>query len=116
MKKKSLNINTILIGLVLVLAVGTFAFQKLTSKKGAIATIYVGSVEIKQVNLSKDQRFDVTDGFIDVHLVVENGAIAFEHSECPDHLCEGFGFINQENEFAVCAPANVGVIITKGAE
>ncbi len=114
--KKKLNINTILIGAILVLSVALFGIQKLTESKGAVATVYLGGTPIKEIKLGKNARYDITDGFFDVHLVVEDGAIAFEHSECPDHLCEGFGFINKENEYAICAPANVGVIITKGEE
>ncbi|MBP1552654.1 MAG: NusG domain II-containing protein, partial [Oscillospiraceae bacterium] len=34
----------------------------------------------------------------------------FENSQCPDHLCEGFGEIYFDNQSASCLPA--GVIVT----
>ena len=46
-------------------------------------------------------------------LEVKDGAIRFVDSQCPDHICEGFGFISQEGDYAVCMPAGVAVTIYK---
>ncbi|MEG1367339.1 MAG: NusG domain II-containing protein [Oscillospiraceae bacterium] len=35
----------------------------------------------------------------------------FINSVCPDHVCEGFGWLSQEEDHAVCAPARVVVSI-----
>ena len=48
----------------------------------------------------------------DVTLEVKDGQIRFINSICPDHLCEGFGFISMEDESAICMPAGVAVLIT----
>ncbi len=47
------------------------------------------------------------DAALPVTLEVAGGAVRFIHSQCPDHLCEGFGWISHEGEWALCAPAGV---------
>ena len=42
---------------------------------------------------------------------VENGGIAFVDSPCPDHLCEGFGTLKNEGDWAACMPAKASVTI-----
>ena len=50
---------------------------------------------------------------IKIHLNIKNGAIAFVHSECPDHICERFGYIKNVGESAICLPAQASVTIVK---
>ncbi|MBQ3588282.1 MAG: NusG domain II-containing protein, partial [Oscillospiraceae bacterium] len=42
--------------------------------------------------------------------------IRFIESICPDHLCEGYGFISYEDETAICMPAGVAVLVTSEAK
>ena len=44
-----------------------------------------------------------------VHLQVKDGAIAFQDSQCPDHVCEQFGWLSQKDAWAACVPAGVYV-------
>ena len=37
--------------------------------------------------------------------------IRFVNVTCPDHLCEGFGFISLPTQTAVCMPNRVSVLI-----
>ena len=46
-----------------------------------------------------------------VHLHVENGGIAFVNSPCPDHLCEGFGRLKAQGDWAACMPARASLTI-----
>ena len=46
-----------------------------------------------------------------VHLHVENGGIAFVNSPCPDHLCEGFGILQNAGDWAACMPARTSITI-----
>ena len=48
---------------------------------------------------------------IEMHLDIKDGAIAFIHSECPDHICERFGYIKNIGESAICLPAQASVTI-----
>jgi len=46
-----------------------------------------------------------------VSLDIKEGAIAFIQSECPDHICERFGYIKNVGESAICLPAQASVTI-----
>lgn len=61
------------------------------------------------LSLHKDQTVTFSAGGYDVHLEVQDGAIRFTQSQCPDHRCESFGWLKNEGEWALCAPAGVMV-------
>ena len=46
-----------------------------------------------------------------VHFEIQNHQIRFVNVECPDHLCEKFGFLSHPRETAVCMPNRVSVTI-----
>jgi hypothetical protein len=48
---------------------------------------------------------------VPVHFELKEGAIRFYEVTCPDHLCEGYGFISREYESAVCLPNRTVVMI-----
>ena len=50
------------------------------------------------------------DGYI-VHLQVRDGAVAFLDSQCPDHVCEAFGWLSEPGQWASCVPAGVMVTV-----
>ena len=51
------------------------------------------------------------DALIPVTLEVNDGAIRFIDSVCPNHDCEAFGYIDTPFETAICLPAKVAVQI-----
>ena len=57
----------------------------------------------------KRQLYDVGDYI--VHLQVKDGAIAFLDSQCPDHVCEQFGWLSEQDAWAACVPAGVYVTV-----
>lgn len=64
-------------------------------------------------SLDEDGLFDIeTEWGYTVHLEVLDGAIRFVDSPCPDHVCESYGWISNENQFAICAPSTVTILIT----
>ena len=62
-------------------------------------------------DLRKNAEYDIDTGLYTIHLRVENGGIAFVDSPCPDHLCEGFGTLKNEGDWAACMPAKASVTI-----
>ena len=114
--KKHLNVNTVLIGLLIVVSLGVFGYQKFfknsLSADNGIAEVYVGNQVVKRIPLNKDETYTITQGLLTCTIDVKDGKAAFINSQSPDHLCEGFGYIGNENDFAICAPANVGMMIT----
>ena len=49
-----------------------------------------------------------------IHLEVKDGAIAFVDSPCPDHLCENYGWLSREGDWAACLPARASLTIVAG--
>ena len=116
--KKFFNINTILIGIVLVAGVAGMLFMnanKTTGSKAIVDINFMGTKERYEIDLSVDEtyKFETT---IPVTLVVKDGKIHFENSQCPDHLCEGFGEISYDGESASCLPAGVIVVVNEAAK
>ena len=40
-----------------------------------------------------------------VHIRIQDGAARFVDSPCPDHICESFGWLSEEDQTATCLPA-----------
>ncbi len=108
--KKILNVNTILIGVVLILGIaGMFLLG--SQEEGNIAIVTVAKTEeVIRIPLSEDGTYEI-DGYLPTTLVVEDGAITFVNSVCPDHLCEAFGPASREFDIPACLPAGVVVQI-----
>lgn len=94
------------------LAVCIFAILCLRffSEDSIRAAVYYNGTRIKELSLNNDSTVHI-DADLPVTLEIKNGAVRFVNSECPDKICEHFGWISGEYEYAVCAPAGVTVII-----
>ncbi len=46
----------------------------------------------------------------------KSGAIAFLDSQCPDHVCEQFGWLDKDGAWAACVPAGVYVVVEPTAD
>ena len=55
--------------------------------------------------LETDADYDVDTGYLTVHIRIQNGAARFVDSPCPDHICESFGWLSEEDQTATCLPA-----------
>ena len=45
------------------------------------------------------------------HIQIKDGAARFVDSPCPDHICEGFGWLSNEDQTATCLPARAVLTI-----
>ena len=87
------------------------------------AALYFG---VRAAHSSKGSGLQATVDFGDgilydvgnyvVHLQVKDGAIAFLDSQCPDHVCEQFGWLDKDGAWAACVPAGVYVVVETTAE
>ena len=79
---------------------------------GHTAVLRYGTPQTEQrIDLRRDADYDIDTGRYTIHLHVENGGIAFVDSPCPDHLCEGFGVLKNEGDWAACMPAKASLTI-----
>ena len=76
---------------------------------GLQAVVDFGDGVTETLTLAQDHDYLYEVGDYVVHLQVKDGAIAFLDSQCPDHVCEQFGWLSQKDAWATCVPAGVYV-------
>lgn len=119
--KKANKMNLIFVLVVLVLA-GALAFFGWLNRRDAhevVALLMYESAEGSQemlIPLDEDKTYDVETCFDTVHLQVKDGAISFVHSPCPDHVCEGFGWLKSKGAFASCIPNQAFLMLDEKSE
>ena len=87
----------------------------MTRTEGTTARVEITDAETITLPLDKDGTYEITEGKLPVTLEVSEGRIRFINSRCPDHICEGYGWLSKEHDQAVCMPAGVVVSVEKGA-
>ena len=105
-KKRDLIIILVLLA---VCAAGLLLIPR--GPKGNVAVVSVNGVETQRIDLSRDGEYHI-DALLPVTLEVKDKRIRFVNSQCPDLLCEHFGFIGEEYKYAICMPAGVTVVIS----
>ena len=113
-KRKPWMKNLIFALVVLVLAAALyFGVRAARSGKGgglqAVVDFGDGITETLPLDTDHDYLYDVGDYV--VHLQVKDGAVAFLDSQCPDHVCEQFGWLSEQDAWAACVPAGVYVTV-----
>ena len=78
---------------------------------GLQATVDFGDGITETLLLDTDHDYVYDVGDYVVHLQVKDGAIAFLDSQCPDHVCEQFGWLDKDGAWAACVPAGVYVVV-----
>ena len=104
--------NVIFALVVLALAAGVFLAvraQHPAKGSGLQAVVDFGDGVTETLTLAQDHDYLYEVGDYIVHLQVKDGAIAFLDSQCPDHVCEQFGWLSQKDAWAACVPAGVYV-------
>ena len=106
-QKKNLWVNLLFAAVVLVIA-GVLFYLRSAGQSGSTLgaeLIYGDANTVQKISLDKDAVYDIDTGYLTVHIEVKDGAARFIDSPCPDHICESFGWISQEDQTATCLPA-----------
>ena len=98
---------------VLLAAAALFWVLRGQGETGLVAVVDFGGGITETLPLQEDHDYLYEVGQYVVHLQVKDGAIAFLDSQCPDHRCEQFGWLSQENAWAACVPAGVYLVVQK---
>ena len=85
------------------MAGGDYVFADLTDNGNNLSTM--------NLPLDVDETYDVDTGYYTVHIQIKDGAARFVDSPCPDHICEGFGWLSNEDQTATCLPARAVLTI-----
>ena len=104
-QKKNLWVNLLFAAVVLVIA-GVLFYLRSAGQSGSTLgaeLIYGDANTVQKISLDKDAVYDIDTGYLTVHIEVKDGAARFIDSPCPDHICESFGWISQEDQTATWA-------------
>ena len=82
---------------------------------GGAARLTFADGDSVTLSLARDGQFTFTQGRLPVTLQVQAGQVRFVQSVCPDHICEGFGWLSRQGQTAVCAPAGAMLEILEDA-
>ena len=110
---KKLWVNLLFIAVVLAVA-GVLFWLRGSSQSGAslrAELTYGDNNTVLPISLAKNGIYDVDTGYYTVHIEVQDGAARFVDSPCPDHICEHFGWLREENQTATCLPARAVLTI-----
>lgn len=98
--------TVLLLGALVLLALGALAALRLRPRPaGGQARLTFAGGATYTIPLGQDARLSFDDGVLPVTVQVANGRVRFVDSVCPDHLCEGFGWLFRQGQTAICLPA-----------
>ncbi|WP_367925183.1 NusG domain II-containing protein [uncultured Ruthenibacterium sp.] len=106
--------KNILFAVAVLVVAGVLALWGAQRGAGAQAVVSVADGQTQRIPLSQDGLYSIEGAPFPVTLEVKEGAIRFVDSQCPDHICENFGWLSKEYDQAICAPAGVVVSIEEG--
>ncbi len=97
-----------LLGVLLALAAIIYAAARFFGGQAGTVTaqITVDGVMVREVDLSRDAEFALTEN-PNVYFRVQRGSIAFVQSDCPDKVCVHSGFLDTPGQTAACLPNKV---------
>ncbi len=115
MNKRRRN-ELILVGLIVLLAVGFFVYKKaFPAKKGSEVVVSVFGREYARFPLNENREFPISYLNNLNLLIIEDGYAYIKEASCPDGLCVHQGKINKSGEMIVCLPNEV-VVTVEGPE
>ena len=105
--------NLIFAAVVLAAAALLFVLYRANAPKAEplVAVVDFGDGITETIPLDEDHDYLYDVGDYIVHLQVKDGAVAFLDSQCPDHVCEQFGWLSEQDAWAACVPAGVYVTV-----
>lgn len=112
--------DIIIFSILLIAVIGGLLFLRLRTAPqagGLYANVSIAGAgdAAEKIYLSQNGIYYIEEGVFTVTLEVDNGEIRFINSQCPDHVCEGFGWLSREGDWAFCAPAGVSVMVEEQA-
>ena len=110
--------NIIFAACILLLAAVLAVVLRQGRTEGGQAMVRIVGAQEHTISLAEDKiyTFDKAQGAaLPVTLEVADGQIRFIQSQCPDHVCENFGWLRYTHDEAICLPAGVVVAIEREA-
>jgi len=108
--------DIVLVVVLLLLSAAGFAGVNRFGFSGKHVVVEVDGVKVLELSLEQEAREVVTGPVGETVVVIENGSVRVEKSDCPNHYCERMGPISRRGELVVCVPNRVVVSIRGGSE
>lgn len=103
-----MNKNDIkLIIIILIIVVICFIFYFMNNKQANKALVYYESDVILEIDLSKNDTYEVMGENGKVIIEVNNNQIRVKEENSPYHLCQKQGYISNTNETLICLPNKI---------
>ena len=113
MKNKKLLANLLFAVVILAIAAVLLVVRRVHASGSGLRAelIYGDNNAVLDIPLDKDETYSVDTGYYTVHIEAKDGRARFIESPCPDHICEGFGWLSAEDQTATCLPARAVLTI-----
>ncbi len=104
--------DVILIGLLLILALGVLLFLNFNKKEGSRVLVTVDGKPYQTFDLDVDTTFTVSDGKGGYNtFAIENKRVDMLEASCPDKICVNHKAIRYNHDTIVCLPNKVVLTI-----
>lgn len=109
--------DLIMIGIVILLCLGFFAYISLTKQEGSKVRITIDGKEYDTLILTEDTEYTVKgeDGDINT-FTIKDGYVDMIDANCPDKLCVNQKDIHYNHETIVCLPNKVVLEVIDGED
>lgn len=108
--------DIVVIAAILLLTAGVFCFRFFCFDEGNSVTVSVGGRE-ETYSLDENRKVDIENNGISLCIVIKDGQVFVERSDCKGKDCVNMGKISREGQMIACAPSEVLVKIgEKGAD
>ncbi len=111
MLDKKTKRDIILAVFLIAICVVIWLFMNISKKTGSRAILTYDTNKVVELPLNKNKVYDFKSNGLNIHIEVKDKKAAFVHSECPDHLCEHYGWLSKGEDLAVCLPAKASLTI-----
>lgn len=89
-----------------VFVMGAFVINSI-QPEGNIAIISVNGKEVKEVDLSVEETFDLKTEYGNNTIQIKDGVISVCEADCPDKLCVRHGGLRNKYDAIVCLPNKI---------
>lgn len=100
--------------LVILAALVPIAFQNTREAPQRVMITYADITE--EYPLSEDRTLAFESNGISLTVVIKDGAVYVESSDCRDGLCKDMGSISKTGQIIICAPATLAIRIEGDTE
>lgn len=106
--------DVLLVGGILLLALGLWLTLRLLSSPGAVAVVTLDGEEVARLPLDTDCQADIQSVYGAHRVVVQDGTVSVTEAPCPDLICVHHVPVSRVGETIICLPCKLVVTVMDG--